>query len=245
MKYFALSDVGKVRKENQDTWCAYLNNEDDACALVVCDGMGGANAGSTASALAAESFVEHLKTCLSQNKRAAASTIVHDAAAYANLRVYDRAFTDPDCRGMGTTLVAAAVFGTTAAIVNVGDSRAYLFNTKSELYRITRDHSLVAEMLARGKITTEQAENHPRKNVITRALGMDSTVKLDVFVQQLEQGDRLLLCTDGLSNQLSDAELALMLQELRDPEECCKRLLDIALVRGAPDNVTVAILSIE
>ena len=245
MKYFALTDVGKIRKENQDIWRAYLNGDDDACALVVCDGMGGANAGSTASALAAESFIEHLQASLAQEERSAANAMAHDAAAYANLKIYDRAFTDQECRGMGTTLVAAVVLGTTAAIANVGDSRAYLFNTKSELCRITRDHSLVAEMLARGKITAEEAKNHPRKNVITRALGMDSTVKVDVFVQQLGPGDRLLLCTDGLSNQLSETELALILQEVQDPEDCCKRLLDIALVRGAPDNVTVAVLCIE
>lgn len=245
MKYFALSDIGKIRKENQDTWRALLNEEDSSCALVVCDGMGGANAGSTASALAAESFIEHAQTCLMQTARSAADVIASDAAAYANIRLYDRAFTDSDCRGMGTTLVAAVVLGSSAAVVNIGDSRAYLFNSRGELSRITRDHSLVAEMLARGKITKEEAENHPRKNVITRALGMDSSVKSDVFVLSLERSDRLLLCTDGLSNQVSETEIALILQAVRDPEDCCNKLLDIALERGAPDNVTVAVLCME
>lgn len=245
MKYFALSDIGKIRKENQDTWRAYLSDEDLACALVVCDGMGGANAGSTASALAAESFIEHIQVCLAQPERSAAGVMANDAAAYANIRLYDRAFTDQDCRGMGTTLVAAVVLGTTAAIVNVGDSRAYLFRSKGELSRITHDHSLVAEMLERGKITKEEAKNHPRRNVITRALGMDSAVKIDVFVLSLERDDRLLFCTDGLSNQVSEPELAQIMQEIRNPEDCCNRLLDLALERGAPDNVTVAVLCME
>lgn len=245
MKLFALSDVGKKRQENQDTWRAYMNADQTECAIVVCDGMGGANAGSTASALAAECYIEHIQSCLAQTDRAAPADITRDAAAYANIRLYDRAFIDPACEGMGTTLVSCLILGSTAAIVNVGDSRAYLLNSSGTLSRITHDHSLVAELVAQGKLTIEEAERHPRKNVITRALGVESEVKSDVFLLKLSTGDRLLLCTDGLSNLVSESELRDIMLKHTEPDDCCHVLLDTALERGAPDNVTVAAFNLD
>lgn len=245
MRYFAKTDIGKIRKENQDCWRAYADEERSELALVVCDGMGGANAGSTASGLAAENFISHIRDCLAQTERPSPDEMLRDAAAYANIRIYDRSFTDPECRGMGTTLVAVLVLGTCTAIVNVGDSRAYLLDGKGELTRITNDHSFVAEMVKRGKITKEEARNHPKRNIITRALGMESNVQSDVFLISPESGDRLLLCTDGLTNQVNESEITKLMIDNPDPEKCCTSLLNLALDRGAPDNVTAAVLCID
>ena len=242
MRLFALTDIGKVRKENQDAWRVCGDAQESELALVVCDGMGGANAGGTASTLASECFTAHVLDCLQATDRLPPDAIVRDAAAYANLRLYDHAFSDADCRGMGTTLVGGLFLGRTAAIVNVGDSRAYLLRSGTGLRRVTEDHSLVAELVAAGKLTAEQARNHPRRNVITRALGMDSEIRSDVFPLTLESGDRLLFCTDGLSNQIEDFEIEEILRQNAEPEGCCRALLDTALERGAPDNVTAAVL---
>ncbi len=245
MRYFALSDVGKRRKENQDSWLSYTNTDAGEFSLVVCDGMGGENAGRTASVLAAESFIEHIRACLRLTKRAAPDTIIRDAASYANIRLYDHAFQRPECRGMGTTLVAALLLGSMTAIINIGDSRAYLLERDGEITRVTNDHSFVEELVARGKLTREQAKKHPRRNEITRALGVEPEVKSDVFLLNPEAGDRILLCTDGLSNQLSDEEIAAFIRDAETPRDACRTLVDAVLDRGAPDNVTAAVLFID
>ncbi len=245
MRYFALTDVGKRRKENQDSWLSYSNTRDNEFAIVVCDGMGGENAGRTASVLAVGSFIEHIRDCLSKTDRAAPDGIIRDAASYANIRLYDHAFQRPECRGMGTTLVAALLLGSMAAIINIGDSRAYLIEQDGGISRVTNDHSFVAELVARGKITMEQAKNHPRRNEITRALGVEPEVKGDVFLLNPSPGDRLLFCTDGLSNQLSDEEISAFVRNADTPEAACRQLVGEVLERGAPDNVTAAVLFIE
>lgn len=245
MRYFALSDVGKRRKENQDSWLSYTNTGDDEFAIVVCDGMGGENAGRTASVLAAESFIEHIRACLSKTERAAPDSMIRDAASYANIRLYDHAFHRPECQGMGTTLVAALILGSMTAIINIGDSRAYLLEQEGGICRVTNDHSFVAELVARGKLTREQARKHPRRNEITRALGTESEVKGDIFLLNPAPGDRILLCTDGLSNQLSDEEIAAFIRNEAAPEAACRALVNAVLDRGAPDNVTAAVLFID
>ncbi len=245
MRYFALSDIGKRRRENQDTWLSYSSAGENEFSIVVCDGMGGENAGRTASVLAAESFIEHIRACLARTDRAAPDLIIRDAASYANIRLYDHAFRRPECRGMGTTLVAALILGSMTAVINVGDSRAYLLEQSREIVRVTNDHSFVAELVARGKLTKEQAKRHPRRNEITRALGSEPEVKGDVFLLNPAPGDRILLCTDGLSNQLSDEEIGSFLQNAEDPEAACRAMVGTVLERGAPDNVTVAVLCFD
>lgn len=245
MRYYALSDVGKRRKENQDSWLSYTNTGEAEFALVVCDGMGGEKAGRTASVLAAESFIEHIRACLSHTERSSPDEIIRDAASYANIRLYDHAFQRPECKGMGTTLVAGLILGSMTAVINIGDSRAYLFEQSGGLSRVTNDHSFVAELVARGKLTKEQARKHPRRNEITRALGVDPEVKSDVFLLNPAPGDRILLCTDGLSNQLTDAEIEQFLLDNDEPEAACRALVAAVLERGAPDNVTCAVLCLD
>ncbi len=245
MRYIALSDIGKRRKENQDSWLSYTNTRDNEFTIVVCDGMGGENAGRTASVLAAGSFIEHVRSCLAQTDRAAPDSIIRDAASYANIRLYDHAFQRPECKGMGTTLVAALILGSMTAVINIGDSRAYLIDQDGGISRVTNDHSFVAELVARGKLTKEQAKRHPRRNEITRALGVEPEVKGDVFLLNPSPRDRILLCTDGLSNQLTDEEIGAFVRESEDPKAACQRLVGAVLDRGAPDNVTAAVLFID
>ena len=144
---------------------------------------------------------------------------------------------------MGTTMVAVLVVEGTAYLLNIGDSRAYHINADG-IARLTRDHSVVEDMVARGDITPEQARTHPRKNLITRALGAEAAIRADLYERQLKSGDLLLLCSDGLSNIVTDQELLYEALHGGEAGGCCQRLLDIALSRGAPDNVTAVLFQI-
>ena len=143
---------------------------------------------------------------------------------------------------MGTTLVAAAIMGNNAVIANVGDSRAYLI-TRKKITQITKDHSYVQTLIDKGILTKEQAHRHPKKNTITRALGVDETVECDIFLCKLAKGERLLLCTDGLTNLVTDEEILKTAQAHKSPEELCRKLIDQAMEAGATDNVTAVVLT--
>ena len=239
---WGVTDTGAVRTQNQDGFYLDVPSEQLAVA-VVCDGMGGARAGNVASLVAVETFVDALKSAPFQEGEARPAAVLSQAAETANEAVFRRASTDPDCRGMGTTMVAALVVGQTAYLLNIGDSRAYLVNAGG-IVRLTRDHSVVEDMVARGDITPEEARNHPRKNLITRALGSEEHIRADLYEKELQSGDFLLLCSDGLSNIVTDQELLYEVIHGGEPADCCQRLLDITLSRGAPDNVTAVLLQI-
>lgn len=214
---------------------------------VVCDGMGGANAGEVASQLAIDSFAQTLLQALSApagGGECPSEEQLRYALERANQVVYCYGWEHPECRGMGTTLVAALVLGSSAYILNVGDSRAYALRDCG-IRQITQDHSLVGELLRAGRITPEQARNHPRKNIITRALGTERQVTGDLFIHQLQSGERLLLCSDGLTNELTDGEIFELVQLDGPVEEGCQRLLHTALVRGAHDNVTAVLMDLR
>ena len=196
MKVFGITDRGAVRSENQDRFQYKLDEEKDQAILVLCDGMGGAKAGTLAAATGAAAFMTHAALCLHEKEPPSAEVIVKESASYANIRVYDRAQKDEDCAGMGCTLVAALLQGENCALVNIGDSRAYLY-ADGALRQLTRDHSLVEDLVERHAITREEARVHPRRNVITRAVGLDYRVKSDVFHTKLCPGD-WLLCRGGL-----------------------------------------------
>lgn len=241
MKIFGISDRGAVRSENQDRFQYKLKEEKEQAILVLCDGMGGAKAGTLAAATGAAAFMTHASLCLHEKNPPSAEVIVREAASYANIRVYDRARKDEDCAGMGCTLVAALLQGEECSLVNIGDSRAYLY-VDGTLRQLTRDHSLVEDLVERHAITREEARVHPRRNVITRAVGLDYRVKSDVFHAQLHVGDKLLLCSDGLSNVVDKDIMAAILAEHTEPDAAAHRLLELALEGGAPDNVTVLLL---
>jgi len=243
MQYWGLTDPGCVRTQNQD---AYQMEQLDKNTLlcVVCDGMGGAKSGNVASSLAVDVFVQEVRrTWVPGMDREMVEQMLRGAVKLANFTVYDQAQNIEEFSGMGTTLVAMMLQGKEAVFVNVGDSRAYGFG-RNGLRRITTDHSLVQMMVARGDLTPEQARVYPGKNYITRAIGTEAVVECDVFHVDLERGDCLLLCTDGLSNLLDDQEILFEVVHGVNKQQCCQRLLDIAKNRGAPDNVTCVMVLI-
>lgn len=243
MKFWSLTDQGKVRKQNQDV-CEVLSfhTEDGAevTAAVVCDGMGGAKAGNVASALGLEVFLREL-----QNGFAAEGDgddrVLH-AVKEANRAIYEQAQSSDDYEGMGTTLVAAVCIGSRVTIANVGDSRCYLVRSGS-ITQLTKDHSLVEDLIDRGELDRAEAWKHPQRNFITRALGAESDVKCDLFFHTMEESDVLLLCSDGLSGVVSEQELLFEITYGGELDTAVRRMVDITLERGAPDNVTAVLLA--
>lgn len=243
MQAWGLTDQGCVRKQNQDAFqIVRLDRSSMLC--VVCDGMGGAKSGNVASSLAAEVFVQEVQRCwgpkMDWDK---ADMALRAAVKLANFTVYDQAMQFEEFDGMGTTLVAALIRRRQASLVNVGDSRGYIIGQRG-IRQITRDHSLVQMMVDRGDLTREQARNYPGKNLITRAVGTEPAVLCDLYRQELEKGDYVLLCSDGLSNMLEDQEILFEVVHGVNKRQCCKRLLDIAISRGSPDNVTSVLVSV-
>lgn len=243
MQSWGLTDPGCVRKQNQDAYqMERLDRNNLLC--IVCDGMGGAKSGNIASTLAVEVFVEEIRRCwkpgMDQEKT---DQMLRSAVKLANFTVYDQSAQFEEFDGMGTTLVAVLVQGRKATIVNVGDSRAYVID-RSGIRQITKDHSLVQLMVDRGELMPEVAKSYPGKNFITRAIGTETTVMCDVFHRELSKGDFLLLCSDGLSNLMDDQEILFEVVHGVNKQHCCKRLLNIAKNRGAPDNVTSVLILI-
>ena len=237
MQVWGVTHQGMVRQQNQDTFDA-RTLEDGRIIALVCDGMGGARAGNVASTMAVDLFMRNF---LEAGDVADGEARMRQAAAAANHEVFQRATTDQECVGMGTTLVAALAGPEEAVVLNEGDSRAY-YVTQDGISLVTRDHSLVEDLVQRGELTREQARTHPHKNLITRALGAEPELRADVFRQPLAAGDYLLLCSDGLSNVVSEQELLYEVVHGGEACTCCRRLLEIALHRGAPDNVTAVLI---
>lgn len=243
MQSWGLTDPGCVRSQNQD---AYLIEQLDRNTLlcVVCDGMGGAKSGNIASSLAIDVFVQGVKRSHHGSMDPeAVGALLERAAKLANFTVFDQSQQFPEFSGMGTTLVAALIRGRQATVINVGDSRAYHVDG-DDIRQITVDHSLVQLMVQRGELRAEQARSFPGKNYITRAIGTEPTVQCDVFHLNLERGDFLLLCSDGLSNMMDEQEILFEIAHGVGKKLCCQRLLTIAKNRGAPDNVTSVLVQV-
>lgn len=243
MQSWGLTDPGNVRKQNQDAY--RIEQLDRSTVLaIVCDGMGGAKSGNIASTLAVDVFVEEIrrswKPLMDQEK---VDQMLRSAVKLANFTVYDQAAQFAEFDGMGTTLVAALVRGKRVTVVNVGDSRAYGIRPGG-IHQITRDHSLVQLMVDRGELTPEVSKTYPGKNYITRAIGTEPVVLCDIFHWDASRGDFLLLCSDGLSNLMDDQEILFEVVHGVNKQHCCRRLLNIAKNRGAPDNVTSILVSI-
>lgn len=237
MKACGMTDIGKVRKENQD--CFLIRECAGGTIGVVCDGMGGARSGNVASELAAGCFAAHIEACLADGDSLPLPKLVREAASYSNVKVYDRAFTDFTCEGMGTTLVGGVFSDDRAYIANIGDSRAYMIS-RGVIWQITTDHSYVEELVQKGIITREAARTHPKRNYITRALGIGREVECDVYSVEPQPGNIILLCSDGLSNMLDEDEMLAAASACTSAEALCARLMETALSREATDNITVA-----
>lgn len=243
MQAWGLTDPGMVRSQNQDHYAIVKLGRDQILAII-CDGMGGARSGNIASQMAVEVFVEEVKRTTRANmKPDRIDNMLEQALEMANEAVYEQSQLSEEYRGMGTTLVAAFFQKDQLTVANVGDSRAYLFN-KDGVKSITTDHSLVELMVQRGEITREAAKFHPGKNLITRAVGTEAKVSCDLYHLKLNKGDSVLLCSDGLSNVMSDQEILFEVIHGVNKNDCCQRLMNIANYRGSPDNVTVALIAI-
>jgi len=242
MDLWGTTNSGKVRRQNQDVFKVLFDEDRNVAVLVVCDGMGGAKAGNIASALAADAFMHHMgKYIENVGKPGDVAMKMADAVVAANRAVYEKSAKGEEFHGMGTTLAAAMSTDDGEVVVNIGDSRVYHV-TSGCIKQITKDHSVVEDMITRGDLTRAEAWSHPNKHLITRALGTNDDEEPDVFFLNLEQGEYILLCSDGLSNVVLDSEILFELQRGSSVRECCERLVDMALSRGAPDNVTAVIL---
>lgn len=228
------TDIGRVRTSNQDQLLV------TAELFAVADGMGGHAAGEVASLTA----VEALKASYA---RTGGTEGLIAATHHANRSIWDRAQEEPEMRGMGTTLVAVALVNEDGedrlAVANVGDSRVYLLR-QGELEQLTTDHSLVQELVDDGQLSEVEATVHPQRHVLTRALGVDSEVNVDILQVLPMKGDRLLLCSDGLSRELSDTQVASIMRRLADPDDAARELVSAAKNRGGNDNITVVVIDV-
>ena len=237
IKSFSVTDIGRKRKLNQD----FVYSSDEAVGnlknvYIVADGMGGHQAGDYASKCTVETMVREIKGCFEQSP----IRILSRAIRIANDQVRRKAREDESLYGMGTTVVAATVLGKYLQVANVGDSRLYIIN--EEVRQITRDHSLVAEMVRMGGLDREAARNHPDKNIITRAIGARDTIEIDFFHEELKSGDLILMCSDGLTNMLEDEEIGRILKTPGTIEERAERLIDAANQNGGRDNIAVILI---
>ena len=237
IKSFSVTDIGRKRKLNQD----FVYSSDEAVGnlknvYIVADGMGGHQAGDYASKCTVETMVREIKGCFEQSP----IRILSRAIRIANDQVRRKAREDESLYGMGTTVVAATVLGKYLQVANVGDSRLYIIN--EEVRQITRDHSLVEEMVRMGGLDREAARNHPDKNIITRAIGARDTIEIDFFHEELKSGDLILMCSDGLTNMLEDEEIGRILKTPGTIEERAERLIDAANQNGGRDNIAVILI---
>lgn len=230
LKIGARTDIGKVRKQNEDSLLA------QAPIFAVADGMGGHAAGEVASEIAINTLRENAP-------RTADADALADAVKDANNEVIKAAIEGKGKEGMGTTMTAAVIEGNSLCIAQVGDSRAYLLHS-GNLQQITRDHSLMADLIEQGQITPAEARVHPNRSLITRALGNDPDMFADQYELDIEEGDRLLLCSDGLCGVLTDEIILTIMNECQDPQICADQLVDRANMMGGPDNITVIVVDI-
>ena len=240
MKLYGQTDTGRVRPNNQDAF-RFGDLSQEAFFAIVCDGMGGAAGGNVASSLAADTIVEKLRSGYRADmSETSLLHLLESAVSVANALVYDEAMADTDLRGMGTTVVAAIVQADKAYTVHVGDSRIYLITDTWE--QLTRDHSIVQEMVEKGQLTPQAAKHHPRKHLITRAVGVDSRVTCDLQVTDLPPGARLLLCSDGLTNMVEPEAIWAILENTEDAAQIPDELISAANEAGGSDNITVVVM---
>ena len=238
MKLFGKTDIGLVRETNQDAF-SFGSFDDGNCWAVVCDGMGGVSGGQVASEICVEKVSEAIKRSYRKGITvSSAKNLLTTAINAANSAVFKEAQENIELKGMGTTVVAVLVLGSIAVVAHVGDSRAYLIN--DEINQITKDHSFVQLLIDTGKITEEEAKVHPDRNVITRAVGIEHVVDVEIDIVDINDNDKLLICTDGLNGYVPDADILKIIKEYGDSST--EKLVKTANDAGGRDNVTVVML---
>ncbi len=231
------TDVGNKRTFNEDSVGYY--EEEDFGIFVIADGMGGHNAGEVASKIAIDTIIEYV---INHKKDRSEEEILNEAILSANRKIYRESLLNESCNGMGTTLVGAFVRGNNLTMVNIGDSRGYILKD-GQLVKVTKDHSLVQELLDNGTITNEEAKNHPNKNVITRALGTNPVVTADYYSLDLRGVSKILLCSDGLTNEVSEEDIFRVLQGYNGNQ--CMELINMSKKNGGRDNISIIIFKGE
>ena len=242
MKISAKTDTGKVRSSNQDSYSVF-DLADGSVMAVVCDGMGGAKGGNIASEAAVRIISEKIKSGFHEGMNEnSMRLLLSSAIESANGSIFSMSCDNDELSGMGTTVVCAIIKNDTAFIANAGDSRLYIVDN-NKISQITTDHSIVQMMVDNGEITPEEAKDHPKKNVITRALGVDNSLRIDYAREELQDGDTVLLCTDGLTNYVDDASI-LNVCNTCDAYQIADELIELANENGGGDNVTVVSVSV-
>lgn len=234
------TDVGRIRQNNEDSVGIFVNQDGNRLAIVA-DGMGGHRAGDVASSMT----LTHLKDLWEKSSgfqtADQAEAWLKTSISHVNQLLLDHSISHEECEGMGTTIEAIITTNLFASVAHVGDSRSYILND-SGFQQLTEDHTLVNELVRSGQISKEDAEHHPRKNVILRALGTEQTVNIDIKTITFEEGDILLLCSDGLSNKVSEAEMIEVLTNDEQLEKKAETLVSLANEYGGEDNITLAIV---
>ncbi|MBQ8734265.1 MAG: Stp1/IreP family PP2C-type Ser/Thr phosphatase [Anaerotignum sp.] len=243
MKAVGMSDIGKCRKNNEDAYYISAGEDPAENLYLVADGMGGCNAGEVASSSAIEAFLAHFWKEMQHADSEDVLDLMTGAMAAANQEVYNKSNSASEFAEMGTTIVAAAVREDKVYVAHVGDSRAYLFR-KKEMLPLTTDHSYVMELVKMGNITKEEAATHPKRNVITRAIGIKNTVETDTAIHPVKKGDIVLLCTDGLSGMLKDEEMAKILNKRTTLDRKAAILVEEANKHGGHDNISLILVEI-
>jgi len=236
VQLYSSTDIGLQRKLNEDYYDNYI--VDDMALMVVADGMGGHNAGEIASELAVKSFVYFFKE--NYEKYDNYLDLLKDCVSYSNSIIYDESHNNEELLNMGTTIVVALVKDNSLYILNVGDSRAYFLNQYG-FRQLSKDHSLVNDLLSNGTITEEEARTYIQRNVITRSLGSEENVEPDMIAIDIEENDTVLLCTDGLNTMLEDYEIEAILREEIQIEDKVNKLIDESLKKGGNDNITISL----
>ncbi len=243
----ARSDTGQVRENNEDN--VHLWTQDNLVLAIVADGMGGAVAGEEASRIAVDTIQKSLPQSdgtIGLIDQDDLSDKLVEIIRRANMNIVQRALSQPELRGMGTTVTLAIVRNSQVTVAHVGDSRAYQIDGHDgSITQITSDHSFVEALLAAGHITREQAEDHPMRNVLYRALGQSEEIDVDLYFQRLHIGDRLVLCSDGLTRHVRPEEIAQLALGDENPEVISQKLIDLANKRGGEDNVSVIVVKLE
>ena len=239
MRFYGLTDIGRRREMNQDTFCVHRFDDKQGFGLV-CDGMGGQSAGNVASDMARTIIADKIRKAVETGVMDDPRSLLEAALREANYSVYKHSMVEPEYRGMGTTAVVAFVRGETAYCAHVGDSRIYLLR-EGRLLQVTRDHSLVQELMEKGEIKPEEMRTHPNRNMITRAVGVGLTIETDLMQIPLCAGDKLLLCSDGLTNMVGNEQIAALLGQ-NTGEDACRLLIEEANKAGGMDNITAVVI---
>lgn len=240
LQFFSLSDCGKRRTNNEDF--AIAEAFKDYIILILADGMGGHNGGEVASGCGAKTALSCIKSKLKGTSTPQEILdILSKAVKRANLEILAEAQAQASLEGMGTTMDVCVIKGKNAYIAHVGDSRVYKVGADEKITQITRDHSLVEFMLESGAITPEEAQHHPQKNVITRALGTNSSIEVDTFTTDISEGDKLLMCSDGLTNMVEETRISKIVASQESLEKIAHTLVSEANTKGGVDNITVIV----